>query len=264
MAYPSFEVTNTFVNGNTADADEVNANFTDVETMVDGASAIGTPATIGMVPIGSIVAWHKTFTTISSGTADTNTVDKLVDSGATFSADGVTAGMIIHNTTDDTFGIVSAVDSETSISIKADSNGNSAVTDVFPDGNENYVIYATPELPDNWLECNGQAVSDADSPFNGATLPTLNGSTESTKRFLRGSTVGSGSTGGGATHNHLWTGDDGSQHTAWIGNIDTDAHTYDSSGNAKSMTIAGGNNYTNKVASDPPYYMEMVWIFRIK
>ncbi len=40
-----------------------------------------------------------------------------------------------------------------------------------------------PALPPGWLECNGQTVSDADSPFNGITLPDLNGGA----RFLRGS-----------------------------------------------------------------------------
>lgn len=46
----------------------------------------------------------------------------------------------------------------------------------------------TPSLPGNFLECNGQTVSDADSPYNGQTLPNLNGD----ERFLRGgSTSGS-------------------------------------------------------------------------
>lgn len=40
----------------------------------------------------------------------------------------------------------------------------------------------TPALPSGWLECNGQTVSDAESPYNGLTLPDLN----STGRFLRG------------------------------------------------------------------------------
>lgn len=40
----------------------------------------------------------------------------------------------------------------------------------------------TPALPVGWLECNGQVINDPQSPFNGQTLPDLNGD----KRFLRG------------------------------------------------------------------------------
>lgn len=47
----------------------------------------------------------------------------------------------------------------------------------------------TPSLPANWIECNGQAISDAESPFNGETAPDLNTAPESYHaqgRFLRG------------------------------------------------------------------------------
>ncbi len=127
------------------------------------------------VPVGGVIDWLKTFNTKSSGTADTDTTDKLVDSGATFSSDGVTVGMIIYNSTDETFAIVSAVDSETSLSLSADTATGSSTTDVFPDGDEDYVIYSTPELFEGWVECNGQTLSDADSEYNGAVLPDLNG-----------------------------------------------------------------------------------------
>lgn len=33
----------------------------------------------------------------------------------------------------------------------------------------------TPSLPDGWVECNGQTLSDSDSPYNGDTIPDLNG-----------------------------------------------------------------------------------------
>jgi len=39
-----------------------------------------------------------------------------------------------------------------------------------------------PDLPDGWLECNGQVVDDEASPLYRQTLPNLNGE----KRFLRG------------------------------------------------------------------------------
>tara|TARA_Y100000310_G_scaffold324870_1_gene387387 strand:+ start:8158 stop:8934 length:777 start_codon:yes stop_codon:yes gene_type:complete len=258
MAFPNFSVTTNHVNGTTANATNVNGNFADVEDVVNGVvdGAVGSPAAYGMAPIGSIVAWHKTLRSISSGNADTNTVDKLVDSGATFSTDGVVAGMIIHNTTDDTFGIVSAVDSETSITIKADSNGDSAVTDVFPLGTEAYNIYATPELPDNWLEMNGQAVSDADSPFNGVNLQDLNGNSNSTKKFLRGSSIGSGTESGSSSHTHTMANSSSGAESA----ISTDW-----------VSFNGGTGVTNKLKTDSvqpttttPVHMDIVWIIRIK
>jgi len=43
-------------------------------------------------------------------------------------------------------------------------------------------LSGVPSLPGNWAECNGQTISDSDSPLDGVTLPDLNGD----KRFLRG------------------------------------------------------------------------------
>lgn len=65
-----------------------------------------------------------------TGTADTNTPDKLVDTSADFST--VNVGDIVYNTTDNTSGAVTAVDSTTTLSF---------ATDLFPDGNENYIIF---------------------------------------------------------------------------------------------------------------------------
>jgi hypothetical protein len=60
---------------------------------------------------------------------------------------------------------------------------------------------SVPSLPPNFVECNGQTVSDASSPLNGQTLRNLNGSNQ----FLRGNTT-SGGTGGSASHVHLYAG----------------------------------------------------------
>lgn len=43
-------------------------------------------------------------------------------------------------------------------------------------------LQGTPPLPDGWVECNGQEVTDGNSPYFGRTLPDLNGE----RRFLRG------------------------------------------------------------------------------
>lgn len=59
----------------------------------------------------------------------------------------------------------------------------------------------TPALPDEYVECNGQVLSDADSPYDGQTIPNLNGANSGIQRFLRGSTS-SGAIGGSEEHHH--------------------------------------------------------------
>lgn len=104
----------------------------------------------------------------------------------------------------------------------------------------------TPALPSNWLECNGQVVSDAGSPYNGQTLPDLNGGT----RFLRGSST-SGTLQAGTVeshshamdHNHL---QDAHTHTQNSHNHTQDAHTHVQNShthvqNAISLSTGTGN-----------------------
>lgn len=54
-------------------------------------------------------------------------------------------------------------------------------------------ITGTPALPDGWKLCDGTAISDADSPMNGQTVPNLNSATSTfgnaSGRYLRGSTT---------------------------------------------------------------------------
>jgi len=83
---------------------------------------------------------YSTFSVIklfSSGTADTNTLNKLEDSGATFQTDGVVAGTPVYNITDGTNGTVSNVDSETVLSIVTSSG---TAFDLFPLGTESYEV----------------------------------------------------------------------------------------------------------------------------
>jgi hypothetical protein len=49
-----------------------------------------------------------------------------------------------------------------------------------------------PALPSNFVECNGQVLSDAASPLDGQTMPDIN---TGAQRFIRGGT-NSGTTGG--------------------------------------------------------------------
>jgi len=57
---------------------------------------------------------------ISGGTADGTTSSKLINSGATFVTDGVKVGVPVYNTTDGTSTFVSAVDSDTQLSLDSD------------------------------------------------------------------------------------------------------------------------------------------------
>ncbi len=70
-----------------------------------------------------------------TGTADTDTENKLIASGSTFITSGVERGMKIKNTTDNTWGTVSSVDSETQLTMEADT---------FPDGDETFSVNPQP------------------------------------------------------------------------------------------------------------------------
>ena len=73
---------------------------------------------------------------IASGTATSDTTNKLVDSGATFVADGVVVGDIAYNVTDGSQAAITAV-ANTELSF---------ASDLFPDGNENYAIRKEKQL----------------------------------------------------------------------------------------------------------------------
>lgn len=103
----------------------------------------------------------------------------------------------------------------------------------------------TPALPDGWVECNGQALSDADSVYNGQTIPNLNGSS-STQRFLRGCTS-SGTTGGSdACHTHSVSG----------------CNAIVASGAGATVTCLTCTT-SGGTAVIPSYY-QVVWIMRVK
>ena len=91
----------------------------------------------------------------------------------------------------------------------------------------------TPALIDGWEECNGQVLSDADSIYNGQTLPDLNGNNQ----FLRGNST-SGATGGSETMAHTHTTNVTiDNHTALALNTEA-AHTH-SNGSFKLKNEAG-------------------------
>ena len=79
-------------------------------------------------------------------------------------------------------------------------------------------IVGVPALPQGWILRDGSTITDARSPMNGQTPTSLNGNSESTKRFIRGSTT-SGSTGGSPTINANVTVSGGGSTYGISGNI---------------------------------------------
>ncbi|MBN1782246.1 hypothetical protein JW948_14025 [bacterium] len=103
-------------------------------------------------------------------------------------------------------------------------------------------------LPDNFVECNGQTLSDTESSLNGQVIPDLNAA----NRFLWGHTV-SGATGGTLYHNHL----------ASTGDPSTSSGVASGGG-----TLVAGQHHSHSVDVDdeyhiPPYYT-VIWIMRVK
>jgi hypothetical protein len=106
-----------------------------------------------------------------------------------------------------------------------------------------------PALPDEFVECDGSVINDAESPFNGQNTPDLN----STQRFLRGATT-SGGIGGSDTHSHSGATD---------GNTETDIII--AGGASISVTAIDHNHsFTTNSESSLPNFYQVVWIMRIK
>lgn len=57
------------------------------------------------------------FKLVTNGTTTAGTAGKLTDSSATFETDGVAIGDIVHNSADNTYTTVTAIDSETVLSV---------------------------------------------------------------------------------------------------------------------------------------------------
>jgi len=86
----------------------------------------------------------------STGTTDATTADKLVDSAADFVTDGVSAGMVIYNTTDGTYAVVTAVDDLNTLSVSNDvfvSGEGYQIGSAILNGDAGQVMV---EIPEHW------------------------------------------------------------------------------------------------------------------
>lgn len=115
-------------------------------------------------------------------------------------------------------------------------------------------LSGVPSLPDNWAECNGQTLSDSESPLNGQTLPDLNGD----ERFLRGSSVSG--TNQEASETVAYQDGNRACLTTWnkISTFDSITTTFTATG------IIGGSGGQTRLGKVRPINMSVVWIIRIK
>lgn len=115
-------------------------------------------------------------------------------------------------------------------------------------------LTGTPALPAQFLECNGQTVSDADSPFNGQAVPDLNGA----NRHLRGNSS-SGGTRGSNNHTHTFSTSSDVE--------DGDAAVPQGAGAPITVAALGHSHPVSGTTASaehlPPSY-DVVWIIRIK
>ena len=69
-------------------------------------------------------------TVVTTGTTDGTTASKLEDSGADFITAGIAAGEFVHNTTDDTYSIITAVDDLNTLALERDIMVSGEVYDI--------------------------------------------------------------------------------------------------------------------------------------
>jgi hypothetical protein len=80
---------------------------------------------------------------VTSGSATATTANKLVDSAKTFISSGVKIGDIIYNTTDNTVAKVTALDSETTLSVSANIFATGEGYSIFGEEEKNGCIFMT-------------------------------------------------------------------------------------------------------------------------
>lgn len=120
----------------------------------------------------------------------------------------------------------------------------------------------TPALPAGWVECNGQTISDAQSPYNTVTIPDLNGPVDTglKGRFLRGhSTSGVTEDSQNLDHTHVYP----------FGNSNTAGSNAAFVGSSGAWSNTGAVSLSRNTSSNGgtearPHNYSVVWIMRIK
>lgn len=102
---------------------------------------------------------------------------------------------------------------------------------------------STRSIPDGWVSCNGQTLSDVNSLLHNTVIPNMNGTTDSNKLFVKGSST-SGTTGGASTHTHSYG----------------TSRVYHQSGCSRAAHDLGD---VPSASSIPPYF-EIHWIIRVR
>jgi hypothetical protein len=128
-----------------------------------------------------------------------------------------------------------------------------------------------PALPDGWVECNGQTLSDAASPLNGTAMPNLNnvftteaGGTSAAGRFLRGGTSsGSFAADRGNSVTEMLVEDNGGGQASQRsipdnGSWSAAAYNYYTTGSNDGLKLR------KKGVENNPGYMTVVWIMKVK
>lgn len=128
-------------------------------------NVVNTPYFFGLA-LGS-VATALAETPSSTGTATSATSSKLIDSIADFVTDSVAIGDAVHNTTDDTFALVTAIDNLTTLSLDSD---------IFPGGDETYQVATA-------VYAHTITVQNANASMKTATLTVEEGSIQ-TAQYL--------------------------------------------------------------------------------
>jgi len=116
----------------------------------------------------------------------------------------------------------------------------------------------TPSLPDNWVECNGQTISDSDSVYDGVTIPDLNGAVDTglKGRFLRGhNNSGETENSQNLEHTHTVKRTNGSEYTS------QNKYEQAMSADRESSNFNTGSNGGDEAR---PHNYSVVWIMRIK
>ncbi len=124
-----------------------------------------------------------------------------------------------------------------------------------------------PSLPDGWVECNGQVLSDSASVLNGQTIPNLNGASAGVNSpnlsgkytmFLRGGTTS------GVGQDHMFQDHIHVVGTSYYNNTGGSSVGVVKSNSLISEYSTGSATNGNFGTETRPVNMSVVWIMRVK